>query len=179
MQRRLGMATLNDAYNQLVAANSQLTTIHGDLQTVNTSVQDVNTSVEATTAAVENGFTQLSGLVGYTNQLLTYEIQQNDTIICNLTKIARQTCELVNQAALQTAAQQAMRADLHDLKQLYELANPAAAVEQHRLEVLDRKIERCCPPKLPQPPCVYEPCATPGPPPTPPPGTQAQSSAPK
>ncbi len=157
------MATLNDAYNQLVAANAQLTTIHGDLQSVNTSVQ-------ATTTAVESGFTQLSSLVGYTNQLLAYEIQQNDTIICNLTKIAMQTCELVNQASLQTAAQQAMRADLDDLKQLYELANPAAAVEQHRLEALNLKIELCCPPKPPKPLCVYEPCPAPEKPPAPPKG---------
>jgi hypothetical protein len=90
------MATLNDAYNQLVAANTQLTTIHGDLQTVNTSVGDVNTSVQATTAAVNAGFAQLDSLVTYTNQLLNCEIQQNDTIICNLAKITQQTCELVN-----------------------------------------------------------------------------------
>ena len=46
-----------------------------------------------------------------------------------LEKIAKQTCELVNQAVLQTAAQQAMREDLADLKQLYQLTNPAAAVK--------------------------------------------------
>lgn len=164
------MATLNDAYNQLVTANSQLTTIHGDLQDVNTSVQAVDTSVQATTTAVENGLAQLGTLVNNTNQLLAYEIQQNDTIICNLAKIAQQTCELVNQAALQTAAQQAMRADLDELVQLYELANPAAAVEQNRLEALKLQIEQCCPPKLPKPPCVYEPCPAPENPPVPPAG---------
>ena len=65
-----------------------------------------------------------------------------------------------------------MQEDLSDLKQLYALANPAAAVEQHRLEELERKIEECCPPKLPKPPCVYEPCPAPGKPPTPPAGTR-------
>jgi hypothetical protein len=157
------VATLNDAYNQLVQANSQLTTLHNDLQ-------QVNTSVEAGTAATESGFAGLDQLVQYTNQLLGYEIEQNETIICNLTKIAQQTCELVNQAVLQTAAQQAMRADLDDMRQLYELANPAAAVEQHRLEALNRKIEACCPPPVAPPPCTYEPCKTPGKPPPPPRG---------
>src|ERR1700733_11337445 len=128
------MATLNDAYNQLVQANSQLTTLHNDLQQINTSVQ-------AGTAATESGFAGLDQLVQYTNRLLAYEIEQNDTIICNLTKIAQQTCELLNQSVLQTAAQQAMRADLDDMRQLYELANHAAAVEHHRLEALNRKIE--------------------------------------
>lgn len=167
------MATLNDAYNQLVAANAQLTTIHSDLQTVNTSLQDVDTSVQATTTAVDTGFAALNSLVGFTNQLLTYEIAQNDTIICNLAKIAQQTCELVNQATLQTAAREAMREDLHDLKQLFELANPAAAVEQHRLEELESRIAKCCPPKVPAAPCVYQPCPAPAKPPTPPRGTTA------
>ena len=152
------MATLNDAYNQLVEANAQLTTLRSD-------VQEVNTSVQAGTAATEAGFAQLANLVQFTNQLLAYEIEQNQTIICNLEKIAKQTCELVNQAVLQTAAQEAMRGDLANLEHLYELSNPAAAVEQHRLAALNRKIEACCPPPVAPPPCHYEPCKSPGPPP--------------
>jgi hypothetical protein len=157
------MATLNDAYNQLVQANGQLTTLHNDMQ-------EVNASVQADTAAVQSGFANLDQLVHYTNQLLGYEIEQNDTIICNLEKIAKQTCELVNQAVLQTGAQQAIREDLDDLKQLYQLTNPAAAVEQHRLEQLERKIEACCPPEVPPPVCTYEPCKRPGKLPSPPKG---------
>jgi hypothetical protein len=157
------MATLNDAYDQLVQANGQLTTLHNDLQQVNASVQ-------ADTAAVESGFANLDQLVEYTNRLLGYEIEQNNTVICNLEKIAKQTCELVNQAVLQTAAQQAMREDLGDLKQLYALANPAAAVEQHRLEGLERKIEACCPPPVEPPACTYEACQRPGKVPPPPKG---------
>lgn len=154
------MATLNDAYNQLVEANAQLTSLRSE-------VQEVNSSVQAGTAATESGFAQLANLVGFTNQLLGYEIEQNQTIICNLEKIAKQTCELVNQAVLQTAAQEAMRGDLADLRQLYELSNPTAAVEQHRLENLNRKIEACCPPPVAPPPCHYERCKSPGPPPDP------------
>ena len=43
------MATLNDAYNQLVQANSQLTTLHNDLQQVNTSVEAGTDKVESHT----------------------------------------------------------------------------------------------------------------------------------
>ena len=119
------MASLNDAYNQLVIANTHLTAIDNELHTVDASVQAVGADVQATTAAVQTGFSELYSLVNYTDQLLQYEIAQNNTIICYLGKIAQQTCALLNEAALQTAAQQAMREDLHDLKQLYELANPA------------------------------------------------------
>jgi paraquat-inducible protein B len=168
------MATLDDAYNQLVVANGHLTDIHNDVQAVKASTDSVNTSVQATTAAVQSGFAQLSTLVDYTNKLLQFEIKQNETIICNLEKVARQTCELVNQSVRQTVAQEASREDLSDLKQLFSLANPAAAGEQARLEALERKIEECCPPKEPEPPCKYEPCREPGNPPRPPRGQKVE-----
>ena len=161
------MASLDDAFNQLKIANQHLTAIDNDLQTVNASVQVVGTDVQATTAAVQTGFSELYSLLNYTDQLLLYEIAQNNTIICYLAKIAQQTCALLNEAALQTAAQQAMREDLADLKQLFALANPAAAVEQHRLEALEEKIEKCCPPPVPEPPCKFARCEEPGPIPQP------------
>lgn len=155
------MATLDDAYNQLVTANGHLTDIHNDLQAVKASTDAVNTSVK-------NGFAHLDTLVDFTNKLLSFEIKQNETIICNLEKISKQTCELVNQATRQTVAEEAMREELSDLKQLFELANPNAAVEQHRLEALERELRECCPPEQPEPPCTYEPCRAPDRPPTPP-----------
>ena len=179
------MASIDDCYNQLVAANGELSQIDQGIQTVNSSLQTVDNDVQATTAAVQSGFSQLYTIANYTNQLLLYQTQQNDTMICYLEKIARQTCALLNEAALQTAAQQAMRADLDDLRQLYELANPAAAVEQARLEALQAQVERCCPPPVPTPPCKFEPCKQPGdvpPPPRPhnpppPPPVQAPKKA--
>jgi hypothetical protein len=164
----MNMASIDDCYNQLVAANGELSQIDQGIQTVNTSLQTVDTDVQATTAAVQAGFSQLYAIANYTNQLLLYQIQQNDTMVCYLEKITRQTCALLNEAALQTTAQQAMREDLDDLRQLYELANPAAAVEQHRLEALKAQVEKCCPPPVPTPPCKFEPCKQPGDVPPPP-----------
>jgi paraquat-inducible protein B len=162
------MASIDDCYNQLVAANGELSQIDQGIQTVNNSLQTVDADVQATTAAVQTGFGQLYTIANYTNQLLLYQIQQNDTMVCYLEKITRQTCALLNEAALQTAAQQAMREDLDDLRQLYELASPAAAVEQHRLEALKAQVEKCCPPPVPTPPCKFEPCKQPGDVPPPP-----------
>jgi hypothetical protein len=199
------MASIDDCFNQLTDANGHLVAIDGDLQTVNTSMQAVNTSVQAVdadvngiTTAIQTGFSQLGSLVNYTDQLvlyeieqnkytdqlLVYQIEQNDTIICYLAKIALQTCALLNEAARQTAAQEAMRTDLANLTQLYELANPAAAVEQDRLEELKAQIEKCCPPPRPEPPCKFEKCdqprelpKPPGALPLPPGSTQAQPQA--
>ena len=130
------MASLDDAYNQLVAANTKLDELITDVQ----------------------------GVRG----LVAFGLEQNVTIICNLEKISKQTCELVNQATRQTAAQEAIAASTAGLKQLYELSNPAAAVEQSRLEGLRHQIEECCPPPQPEPACTYEPCKDPGRPPRPP-----------
>jgi hypothetical protein len=199
------MSSIDDCFNQLTDANGHLVAIDGDLQTVNTSMQAVNTSVQAVdadvngiTTAIQTGFSQLGSLVNYTDQLvlyeieqnkytdqlLVYQIEQNDTIICYLAKIALQTCALLNEAARQTAAQEAMRTDLANLTQLYELANPAAAVEQDRLEELKAQIEKCCPPPRPEPPCKFEKCdqprelpKPPGALPLPPGSTQAQPQA--
>lgn len=172
---------LSDIDTHAQATTAAVQAVDSDVQTVNTSVRAVDTDVQATTTAVVAVGTDVQATtaavqavdtdVQYTNKLLTYQIEQNDTIICYLAKIAWQTCALLNEAALQTAAQQAMRRDLDDLKQLYELANPAAAVEQHRLEALKDQIERCCPPPKPEPPCRFEKCEQPGavpPPPQPP-----------
>jgi hypothetical protein len=157
------MASLDDAFNQLKIANQHLTAIDNDLQTVNASATAVGVDSQATTAAVQAGFSGLYTLVNQTNQVLQYEIAQTATKICYLDKIAQQTCALVNEAALQTAAQQAMRDDLDDLEQLYELANPVTAVELHRLKKLKTQIEKCCPPTVPEPPCKFEPCKQPPP----------------
>ena len=127
------MASLDDAYNQLVLANTKLDEL----------------------------VTQLDGV----RERFDFALQQNVTIICNLEKISKQTCELVNQSVRQTAAQESMAATLAGMKQLYELANPEAAVEQGRLEGLRHQIEECCPPPQPDPVCKYEPCKDPGRPP--------------
>jgi paraquat-inducible protein B len=186
------MANFNDAYNELKLAAGYLSDIDipsAPLQTINTSVQAVDHDVQQATTAITNGFNNLDNLVNstnqlltttnqlltntnqlltYENQLLTYEIEQNNTIICYLEKITRQTCALLNESARQTAADEEMARDIHDLEQLYELANPAAAVEQDRLEALKHQVERCCPPPKPEPPCKFEPCPRPGDIPPPP-----------
>ncbi len=159
------MTSLDDALKKLDAANGHLSAIDADMKAVDASVQAVGSDVQATTSALQMGFGELYVLVDYTDQLLNYQIEQNNTIMCYLAKIAQQTCALLNEATLQTAAQQAIQADVSGLKQLYALANPAAAVEQGRLEALEARIEKCCPPAKPKPPCIFEPCETPGDPP--------------
>ena len=102
--------------------------------------------------AVQTGFSELYSLMNSTDQLLQYEIAQNNTIICYLGKIAQQTCALLNEAALAAAAQQAMRTDIHDLKQLFESAipgqgavlNKTAACSNQRKAQVEKNVHRRC-----------------------------------
>lgn len=142
------MPSVDDVYNQLKDCNKNLTTLHDDL---------VNLT------------NQLVALGQYTNQALYQNDQQNDTIICILEHISQNTCSLLNQSVIQTALQTEMESDIDGLESMFASANPAAALEQKRLHEMEEQIEKCCPPKKPEPPCTYRPCSAPppiGPPPT-------------
>jgi hypothetical protein len=141
------MPSVDDVYNQLLQVNGHLATLHNDL---------VNLTSELVTIGQ------------YTNQALYQNDQQNDTIICILEHISQNTCALLNQAALQTAAQTHMERDIDGLEGMFATANPGAALERERLHRLEEKIEKCCPPTPPTPPCTFTKCPAPkpiGPPP--------------
>jgi hypothetical protein len=141
------MPSVNDVYNQLLAANTNLTSL-------------INAVNNLTSAVVTIG--------NYTNQALYQNDQQNTTIICELEHISKNTCALLNESAVQTVLQTAMAADLDELEKITASAHPGAALEAHRLAALKAQVEQCCPPKKPTPPCEYKPCPQPkpiGPPP--------------
>ena len=148
------MPSVDDVYNQLLSANSKLDTLHNDLASI--------------AAVLGNGFNQLALIGQYTNEALFQNDKQNDTIICILEHIAKNTCEILNQAVLQTALQKEMEEDIDGLEGMFASANPAAALEGKRLHHLKEQIEKCCPPPRPEQPCHYAPCPAPqpiGPPP--------------
>ena len=148
------MPSADDLYNQLVSANTKLDQIR-------TGLVDIN-------ATLTSGFNNLVTLGQYANQALYHNDQQNDTIICILEHIAKNTCELLNQSVIQTALQTEMESDIDDLECMFASANAAAALECKRLHGLKEQIEKCCPPPKPKPPCDYARCPAPtpiGPPP--------------
>jgi hypothetical protein len=141
------MPSVDDVYNQLIKVNTSLTNL-------------INAVSNLTSTVITIG--------NYTNQALYQNDQQNTTMICELEHISKNTCGLLNEAAVQTALQSAMAADLDGLEKMFATANPGAALESERLAALKAQVEQCCPPKKPQPPCDYQPCPAPkpiGPPP--------------
>jgi hypothetical protein len=137
------MPSGTDFFNQLVAANSKLDQLN-------------------VTAS------QLLTLTAYTNLALYQNALQNDTIICILEKISKQTCELLNQACLQTPLQTSIEKQTTALAELFAATHPEAALIREREQALRDQIEKCCPPTPVPPCCQYEKCPAPGPIPEPP-----------
>jgi hypothetical protein len=157
------MPSVNDVYNQLLQANSNLTSLINAVNNVQTAVDAVQTTVTQVNSTLSTGLGELVTIGNYTNQALYQNDQQNDTIICILEHISKNTCALLNQAAIQTALQTAMASDIAGLEQMFASVNPGAALDIERLAALKAQIEQCCPPKKAVPPCDYAPCPAPRP----------------
>ena len=155
------MPSADDLFNQLVAANNRLEAIKGNLLDVKAATDAVKTAVNQVNSTLNTGFSELVALGTYANQALSQNAKQNDTIICILEHISKNTCELLNQSVIQTRLQTEMEKDIDALAAMYETTNAGAALERERLEALKHQIERCCPPPKPEPPCHYAPCPAP------------------
>jgi hypothetical protein len=157
------MPSVDDVYNQLLAANTNLQNLINAVNNATTAVNSVQTAVSQVNGTLNNGFGELVTLGNYTNQALYQNDQQNDTMICALEHISKNTCALLNESVIQTVLQTAMATDIDGLENMFATANPGAALEIERLAVLKAQIEVCCPPKKAAPPCDYSPCPAPRP----------------
>ncbi len=135
------------------------TDFYNELKGANTRLDGANQRLDQITGKLDS----LLALTEYTNQALYQNALQNDTIICILEKISKQTCELLNHACLQTALQTAIQKSTVMLAELFAATHAEAALIREREQVLRAEIEKCCPPKPPEPCCRYEPCRAPKP----------------
>ena len=159
------MPSSSDFYNRLKDANTKLDGVNGRLDTVNGKLDAVLNAVNAVTNAVHQvnktlhwGFGQLITIGNYTNLALHENNKQNDTIICILEHISENTCALLNEAHLQTGMQKTIKENTAKLADLYAATHGEAAIARERMEALREQVEKCCPPKLPPPPCQYQAC---------------------
>jgi hypothetical protein len=138
------------------------------LQTINSRLLDLTAAVNQVNSTLTTGFGELVTLGQYTNLALSQNAKQNDTIICILEHISKNTCELLNQSVIQTKLQTEMQRDMDALEAMYETVHADAALERERLGALKQQIEECCPPTQPEAACKYAPCPAPKPLPEPP-----------
>ena len=119
------MASAADFLKELKGANTRLDGANARLDDVKTRLDAVKASTDAVRGAVDQvgntlqwGLVQFVALGVYTNQALAHNARQNDTIICLLEQISRHTCDLVNQAHLQTGLQTTIRENTTALAEL-------------------------------------------------------------
>ncbi|MDX6513563.1 MAG: hypothetical protein QOE36_3067 [Gaiellaceae bacterium] len=147
------MPSVDDVYNQLLAANAKLDSIKGELLSVKASEDAVKASVDTVNGTLVAGFTQLIAEGAYTNEALYQNSLQNHTIICLLRQISQHTCGIWNESHVQTGLQTTIRDDEHELVSLYATSHADAALTWEQSEKLRKQIEECCPPKVEPPVC--------------------------
>src|SRR5689334_247395 len=120
------MPSASDFYNELKGANSRLDGVNGRLDDVKGKLDNLKAAVDAVRNAVDKvdqrlqwGFHQLIVIGNYTNQALFHNNLQNDTMICILEHISKNTCMLLNEAHLQTALQTTIKENTSLLADLY------------------------------------------------------------
>lgn len=151
--------TVTDVFNQLVLVNGKLSQVE-----VNTSLMaNLNMSINAGFAATVGRLDTLAAIDVEAVKLLFHQTQQMDTMICMLEQISRNTCQMLNELAVQTELQKRTADDLALLRYIAVSTNSAAALEFERHKELEAKIERCCPPDRPDPACKHVPCDRPKP----------------
>jgi hypothetical protein len=154
---------IEDVRGGVDGTNNRLDQIEGKLDDLKASTDGVRQAIELLGSNLIASLGQLIALGTYADQALFQNALQNDTMICILEKISQHTCDMVNQAHLQTALQAAIEQSTTGIADLYALTHAEAALTREREQALRQQIEKCCPPKLPPPPCHYEKCPAPKP----------------
>jgi uncharacterized protein YqgV (UPF0045/DUF77 family) len=154
--------------NQIGATNTKLDVVNTNLDAIKSATDAVKASVDQMNTTLKAGFAQVITLLQYADLALYQNALQNDTMICDLEKISKNTCDIANEAHLQTALQTSMNKNMAALRAMFAAVHAEAALTLHREHELKEQIEKCCPPKPPDPVCQYSPCPAPkplGPPP--------------
>jgi len=154
---------VNGANGRLDEVNNRLAGVHTRLDGTNARLDDVKTKLDLINTTLNWGFAQLITIGNYTNQALAQNAAQNDTMICILEHISRNTCELLNESHTQTGLQTTIRNSTTTLAELYAATHAEAALTRQREEALRKQIEECCPPQVAPPPCAYQACPAPRP----------------
>ena len=175
------MASLENTANEVKALLEDIKTIDNTIKGNTNTIKTDTTAIKNNTATIigqinqvdtdlKLGFTNLAqGLqvlinIGLqSNQLLSENNKQNETIICWLNNIANTLCDVKHNTDKEVKLQTEISKTLTHLDDVNKLVNSREAMEVANLYELERKVERCCPPpEEPVRPC-FEKCASPKP----------------
>jgi hypothetical protein len=162
------MPTINEVWEQAQQINANLVTLHNDLvqslaccSDTNLRLADIQTTLNDGFTSMVNGLNAVAQRQDQTNLVLAYQAAQNQTIICILENISRNTCGILNEADEQTDLQRNLERDFDAVRHMFATANSDAALTHERYLEERRRVEACCPPDPRTPPCEYKPCPEP------------------
>ena len=147
--------------------NTKLTDLKNSTDAVKASTDQVRTAVQQIDNTLTAGLSALINIGNYTNQALYENAKQNETIICILEHISRNTCGILTEAHVQTGLQKTMEKSTSLLAELYAATHADAMLTHEKMAALKQQIEECCPPRPEPPACTYHPCEEPKPLPEP------------
>src|SRR5271165_504649 len=148
------MPSAQDIFNELVQLGAKLDALN------------------ATSQAVLADDDQIVKLMAYADTALYQNDLQNATIICLLEQISKNTCDLVNQATVQTRLQENIEKNTMRMAAILSATHPEATFVLEREDKLRKEIEKCCPPPPAPPACTQALCDRPPKQIGPPPGTK-------
>lgn len=176
------MPSVNEVWEQALQINANLAIVHNDMVQLlecceqdglkldaligradesNDWLEELRQLVDDGFVAVSEGLKQVQQRQDLANRLALFQIRQQDTMICALEKISKNTCDLVVQSKLQTELQTEIRTTNVALESMFATAHPAAALEHARALDTQKRLAQCCSETRKPPPCLYEPCERP------------------
>jgi len=161
-------AIVTDIKSDTNSIKSNTNTIKNDTSAIKTNTDTIINRINQLDTDVKNGFTNLAqgvqvliALGMQSNQLLADNNKQNETIICWLTNIANTVCEVKRNTDQEVVLQTDISTTLHHLDDIGELVNSREAIDVANRYALERRLDKCCPPREdPVRPC-FEQCAAP------------------
>lgn len=166
------MPTLADIANQVNNTLSQINTntqdtattagqIKGDTADIKLRLDALTVTVQAGTLLLANGLFAILESSKQANALLAANVQQNQGILCWLEIHADLLCRILRRENTQIELATELRAAAVKQELILELVHSRETLEVDRNTELQRKIERCCPPKQLEPEACFQACPEP------------------
>jgi hypothetical protein len=150
--------TLNDIDNKTVGLQTTATAIKNDSDDIKTKLDGIKTSLDTGVATLAGGLFAINENEKLADVLLKDLVGENQTIICLLKTSNDLLCRILHELQKDTAIQTTMRDGLVALEQVLELVHARETVEVERLGLVKARLEKCCPPRVPDPEKCFDPC---------------------
>jgi len=154
--------TLNQIQTNTASTDSTTGLIKGDTADIKSGINALNTITQTDLTNLSNGLAVMIQQEKVADNLLDFNRQQNDTIICWLSKIATLLCSMLQRLDRQIEIQEEAEDSVEQIKDTLELVYGTETVEVLKNRELRERIEKCCPKPHPEEKPCFEPCEEPG-----------------